>query len=86
MFRRQSTSPGATGVASVGREIPWIDVDSRPQQTSWVVAELPRILTKLQTEHGTSALIDSVKIGADTLAAKTAIAVGIPFWAYIPLP
>ena len=54
------------------------------QQTAWVAAELPRVLRKLNADHGTTTLISGMAVGADQLAAQAAVEAGVGLWSYLP--
>ena len=60
--------------------------DMSAADTAWVAAELPRVLAKLANQHGTATIIDGMAVGADTIAARAALAAGMALWAYIPYP
>ena len=55
-------------------------------EAAWVTEELPRVLAKLTDEHGTATIIDGMAVGADTMAARAALAAGLALWSYVPYP
>ena len=55
-------------------------------EADWVTEELPRVLAKLAAEHGTATIIDGMAVGADTIAARAALAAGMSLWSYVPYP
>lgn len=54
------------------------------EEIVWSRKELHKTLARLQKFHGIQEVISGMALGADTWWAESAIALGIPFAAYIP--
>ena len=58
-----------------------------PAQSEWLRAELPRVLRRLHTEHGTGTLISGMAMGAGVEGAEISATGGVyQLWAYLPYP